>query len=430
LSLGNPRSGPLHCLPNHDLSILGLPMITAIPDPEKTRSCDQLPGRKASVCIVSHNGYGAISGCKGGFVGGVEWQTSMLARWLAARGHAVSFLTWDEGGPDDESIVGVRIIKICRKSSGLSGLRFFHPKWSGLVKAMRRADAEVYYQNCGECVTGQVAIWCRKNKRGFIFNAANETDCDVSLPELKYWKDRVLYRMGLHNASRVIVQTHTQMEMMRRNFSVNSLVVPMPCQGAQPMFERGRDNPLSNRVLWVGRVCPQKRPDRLVEVARICPEFHFDLVGPHYPDALSTKAIMEAGKLPNVVVHGQLNREEVARLYRDAACLISTSDYEGFPNTFLEAWSHALPVVSTFDPDGLIVSRHLGFVASDAATLAKALQVLLGSNELYAEFSGNALSYFLENHTLEKVQPRFERLLLEVACMTKDKRACAVRSVE
>jgi len=395
-------------------------MITALPGNEEQSSLKSLSSGKVSVCIISHNGYGAISGCKGGSIGGVEWQTSMMARWMADHGHRVSFLTWNEGGPDEEIIDGVRIIKICRKASGLPGLRFFHPKWSGLVKAMRKANAEVYYQNCGECVTGQVAVWCWKNKRGFIFNAASEADCDSSLPELKYWKDRVLYRMGLHRASRVIVQTQTQKEMMRRNFSVDTVVLPMPCQGAQPMFERGRDKPSSNRILWVGRVCPVKRPDRLVEVARISPHFHFDLVGPHYPDALSTLAVRDACLLSNISVHGQLDREEVSRLYREAACLILTSDYEGFPNTFLEAWSHALPIVSTFDPDGMITSRHLGLVANDAATLANALQSLLGSDERYARFSANALAYFIENHNMENVQPRFERLICEVAGVTKN----------
>src|ERR1041385_9072964 len=114
------------------------------------------PG-KPSICIVSHNCYGAIHGGNSGFIGGVERQTSFLAWWLAANGYRVSLLTWDEGGGPEEMIKGVRVIKICNQKSGLRGVRFFHPKWTGLIRAMRRADADVYYHNFSECVTGQVA---------------------------------------------------------------------------------------------------------------------------------------------------------------------------------------------------------------------------------------------------------------------------------
>ena len=64
---------------------------------------------------------------------------------------------------------GVKIIKICPEKSGIPGLRFFHPKWTGLLQAMQRANADVYYQNGGECVTGQAAQWCRKNHKPFVF---------------------------------------------------------------------------------------------------------------------------------------------------------------------------------------------------------------------------------------------------------------------
>ena len=68
-----------------------------------------------------------------------------MARWLAARGYPVQMLTWDEGQPDEIEIDGVRVFKICRLDGGLVGLRFFHPRWTGLVRAMRRADADLYY---------------------------------------------------------------------------------------------------------------------------------------------------------------------------------------------------------------------------------------------------------------------------------------------
>src|SRR5690606_9209653 len=100
--------------------------------------------RLTSVCIVSHNALGAIRGGDSGFIGGVEWQTALLARELARRGHRTTLLTWHDGGADEELIDGVRVIKICAPRAGLPGLRFFHPKWSELIRAMRVADADVY----------------------------------------------------------------------------------------------------------------------------------------------------------------------------------------------------------------------------------------------------------------------------------------------
>jgi glycosyltransferase involved in cell wall biosynthesis len=370
---------------------------------------------RTSICIVSHNGYGAITAAQKGFIGGVEWQTSLLARWLANRGHEVSFLTWDEGGPAEETINGIRIIKICRERAGLPGIRFFHPKWSGLISALRKADAEVYYHNCGECVTGQVALWCRRQGRAFVFTAANDTDCNPKLPEFKYFKDRVLYRMGLRRADQIVVQTATQREMLQSGFGLKSTVIPMPCQRPPDAPTHARLMPPSNRVLWLARVCPQKRPDRLVDLAKCCPEFEFDMVGPHYQDPLSCKAVEDAKSLANVTVHGPLPRDKVQILLSNAACLLSTSDYEGFPNTFLEAWSFGVPIISTFDPDQVIVRYRLGAIAPDIQGLAAALRTMLGDPGAYRNVSENSLAYFESHHALEEVQPRFERIFIEAA---------------
>ena len=68
---------------------------------------------KPSICIVSHNAYGAVSGGRSGFMGGVEWQMSLTAKWFAEQGYPVSMLTWNEGGPPEETIDGIKILKIC-----------------------------------------------------------------------------------------------------------------------------------------------------------------------------------------------------------------------------------------------------------------------------------------------------------------------------
>jgi len=46
-----------------------------------------------SICFVPHYAYGAMAGGNSGHIGGVERQTSLMARWFAARSHRVSMLT-------------------------------------------------------------------------------------------------------------------------------------------------------------------------------------------------------------------------------------------------------------------------------------------------------------------------------------------------
>ena len=367
---------------------------------------------KPSICIVSHNAYGAISGGHSGFIGGVEWQTSLTAKWLAGRGYDVSLLTWDEGGDREETIGGVRVIKVCRQKGGLWGLRFFHPKWTGLTEALSRANPDICYHNCAECTSGQIALWCRRHQRRFVFCAANNADCDGSLPELGTLRERVLYRYGLRSADRRIVQTEHQRQLLQRDFGLEATVIPMPCPTPPADSASGPPWP-PGRILWVARVCYQKRPDRLLDLAEQCPDLAFDLVGPFYSGSYAREVRERAERLPNVTAHGPVPREDVYAFYAGAGCLCCTSDLEGFPNTFLEAWSHGLPVVSTYDPDNLIQTRGLGSFAQDATELERLIRRLFSSEAEYREVSTNARRYYRENHAAEAVLPRFEQVFLD-----------------
>lgn len=370
-----------------------------------------------SLCIVSHNAYGAMTGGANGHIGGVERQTSMTARWLVARGWRVSMITWSEGGPPEEIIDGVRVIKVCREDAGIPGLRFFWPKWTSLNRVMLNADADVYYQNCAEEVTGQVALWCRRNGRRFVYSVANNPDVEKRLPDLHSIRERMLYRYGLRQADRIVVQTESQRTRLRQGFGLDSVLIPMPCPGPSngDYLPPDPPEPGRSRVLWVARLCEQKRPDRLADLAKACPDIQVDVVGPPYASSYSQAATARLRTLRNVTLHGGIPRERMPDFYRNAACLLCTSDVEGFPNTFLEAWSHGLPVVTTFDPDGLIDAKNLGASARDAADLIAGLRSLLASQNRWLEASANARRYYLANHTVEMVMPKFEEVFLEAA---------------
>jgi glycosyltransferase involved in cell wall biosynthesis len=202
--------------------------------------------------------------------------------------------------------------------------------------------------------------------------------------------------------------------MMRRNFALDSVIIPMPCAGPDT-GAKTRPKSVSNGVLWAGRLCAQKRPDKLMKIAKAMPALQFDMVGRDSGDRCAQSALAMAARLSNVCVHGQVPPHAMPSFYENAACLLCTSDYEGFPNTFLEAWSYALPVISTFDPDGLIARHQLGAVASDEKELCSALAQLMSSASLYREASEKGLCYYRQNHSADRVLPQFERLFAEAA---------------
>ena len=218
------------------------------------------------ICIVSHAAFRALTGSTTGHIGGVEHQTSLLAKWLVARGYAVDFVTWREGEEAEAMVDGVRLLTVCRQDEGLPGLRFVFPRWTSLIAALRRSDADVYYHNTAECVTGQVGLWCRAANRRFVFSAASHADCDATLPCLPRLRERVLYRLGLRLASAAVVQTEMQRQMMQSNFARASEVIPMPCPEPDPAACAPAVGGASVDARAVGR--PPERPQAARTVPR------------------------------------------------------------------------------------------------------------------------------------------------------------------
>lgn len=383
------------------------------------------PNQKRHICFVALNAYNVLSGRSDlNHTGGAEVQQVQIAAWLLKKGYAVSFVTLDHGQPDGIEFEGIKVFKAYAAENGLQGLRFVHPRWTGLWLAMKRANADVYYHRGAECETGQVGLWCRLHRRYFIFAAANDSDCDSSLYALTSRREKALYRLGLRLADAVTAQTETQRRMLRENMGVsaclvrncgsNSSVVAVP---EQPVTIRS----ITKRVLWVGRFSKQKRLEWLLDIAELCPEISFDVLGAANTESgYASSLINRASGIANVRMYGLVPHAEMAQHYQNCHILCCTSAYEGFPNTFLEAWSLGIPVISTFDPDGVIATKGLGWVVHDVEGIVACLKRINQSPEILGEPSKAARSYYLENHTLEVCLPELERLLLRVAgCKNK-----------
>jgi glycosyltransferase involved in cell wall biosynthesis len=309
---------------------------------------------------------------------------------------------------------------MCRQDAGIPGIRFFYPRWTSLIRALHSADSEVYYQNCAEYVTGQVAMWCRFKGLPFVYSVASDPDCDPALPKFTF-REKMFYRHGLMNASRIIVQTRTQQSMLRKGFNLNSSVLPMPCPSpaeveSEPSHLQGNEF----KVIWVGRITKVKRLELLLDVAKKAPDIQFSIVGVQNIDSPYSKEIIsKASRLTNVTLAGRVPRDKMPDVYKSASLLCCTSLYEGFPNTFIEAWSYGIPVVSTVDPNNLLSECGLGLRAIDADELVTAIETLRRTPELWSDMSSSARRYYLENHTVDAAMSRFEELFCDVAAVRR-----------
>jgi glycosyltransferase involved in cell wall biosynthesis len=371
---------------------------------------------KPSICIVAHNAYGSIAQTAGRHIGGAEGQTTMMARWLADNGYRVSLLTWAEGNDREEVLDGVRVIKLCAKDRGLPGIRFFHPRLTALHRALKKADADIYYHNAAEYVTGIVATWCRLHRRKFVYSVAANVSCQADLPGMGKAYERVLYRRGLYGAHRRVVQTDHQRALLREEFGVEATVLRMPCPSASESQLKEVPKPSKPTVLWAGRVVKLKRMDWVLELAQLLPGVRFEIAAAAnvYDRTYARELFNMAKSLDNVAWLTNVPRERMGELYCRAKCLCCTSTSEGFPNTFLEAWSYGRPVISSFDPDGIIQRLNLGCVAHDVRGLASAIHELVNSFGKWQEVSKNAREYFVRNHEISVSMPRFEELFVSL----------------
>jgi glycosyltransferase involved in cell wall biosynthesis len=309
------------------------------------------------------------------YLGGIEKQLVSLAGSIKKEGYRVAFITYDHGQKAHVEKNGISIYKSYDKHKGVPLVRFFFPRMVRLWLAMKRANAKIYIQMGGGSETGNVAMGCRhifKEKRAFIFLTASNGDCEADLPLLRNLREKKLYRYGLRSADLVIAQTVSQQNKIEKDFKIKSQVIPLPCSWANrnEPISRKIEHKKSSNVLWVGRIDRVKRIEWLFETAIQCPDITFHVVGAANSNSEYTRSTLEAAKgIQNVIIHGKVSDQKLADLYRISKVLCCTSIIEGFPTTFLEAWSYGLPVVTTFDPDNIVSANGLGKFVRDLKQL-------------------------------------------------------------
>jgi len=365
----------------------------------------------AHVGIVSTSKatYGLLTENAMARVGGAELQQVLIARCLRKSGHEVSFLVHDF---DQANVMvneqGIRLVKTFGLRDG--GFLLKHITPLRLFRGLNIADADVYYQRTASFITGLVSAYCKARGRKFIFAVASNMDVDGSRERAYNCFERALYRYGVRSADVILVQTNDQAQMLESRFRRTGIVIPN-------IYEMPQTEETERRyVLWVANFYALKRPQMLLEVARQIPECKFVMVGSPVdaePDVYRD-AVAAVEHLPNVEIRGPVPYSEVGSIYSEAFAFTCTSVIEGFPNTYLDALSRGVPVVSTFDPDEIICRHRLGFHCQTVDGMVSSLGNLLSNSELQTALGENGRQYVKSVHAMEVVRDYYDDLLAKL----------------
>jgi glycosyltransferase involved in cell wall biosynthesis len=162
-------------------------------------------------------------------------------------------------------------------------------------------------------------------------------------------------------------------------------------------------------VVWVANLKSLKQPEIFIKLAQ-------DLEG------LTTAKFLMIGEMQathkertyleellrgtkNLSYLGRLPQGEVNKILAESHLLVNTSLWEGFSNTFIQAWMRRVPVISlNVNPDNIFEARMLGLHSGSYEQLKLDVIRLLNDDKLRERMGLYSQAYSFENHSENNVK--------------------------
>ncbi len=354
--------------------------------------------RQKTVFLFCEGIYNVLSGSS--MVAGIQVQMSLWARTFAKQGWKVVSFSQQESSTWQDKITFIaktswRLLSILH----LEIIQEIIDCW----KCVRQKPNLVIIRGASRCMFFLSKLCQIKNIR-LVFFSASDSDFILGKEIVGGSSfNRTLYQKSIQYIDYFVTQNTEQFSSLKHNYGKDSLVlsniwIPSTFQSSEKNYD----------AVWVANLRPLKRAEWFVELAKHLPHYRFAIVGGSLKKDYYEFIEKIASEVNNLSLLGAKPFQEVNDLLSQSRILVCTSEFEGFPNTFLQAWAQSIPVISTVNPSKLLTTNHLGcFVESQKELETETLSMLSDENR-YNSFVSSIKHYFLDNHFADKA---YEKLL-------------------
>jgi len=361
--------------------------------------------------------------------GGAATATQALARCFIQFGNDVTVLTSGIGACVGEtSEDGARIIRLDirrarnDRASMAEMLRFL---WRGVLTLPRVHNSRPDFAIVFFAVPCGPLGWLLKlrYKVPYIVSLRGG-DVPGFLPELDRFHAILapVRRRCLRHAHTVVANSPSLAELARQADGGSVTMIPngVDTERFSPRADRTPRDIF--RFIFVGRLTPQKRLaltlqafKRLQDQCANRESLRLSVVGDGPLRVELERTAAQLGIAHYVVWHGWIDRELLRELYRDADCLLHTSNIEGMSNTVLEGMASGLPVISSDGPGNrdIVIDGENGLVfpVDNADALLRAMVSVTSDRGLLQRLGKASRSRALTHHSWEAAARAYLRLM-------------------
>lgn len=296
--------------------------------------------------------------------GGAERVVSRWSTQLVEEGYDVSILVFGRQKNEYQVPSNVKILSIVDDYDDFQKFSYFK-RFFRFRKILKKNKPDVLIS-----FLPTMQIWCKLASFGLKFKRIETVRNN---PWLIFSSNKFAKKLWLNcfnKADSIIVQTKEQIKFFNKKNSNKCIVIPNPLTNEFLTFDSKKFNNKVRFFIASGRISPQKNYPIMVnafkKVLSLNPDIKLKIFGKGDEDYVRqvSKIISDQGLTDSIQLCGYSN--DIFKEYLTADAFLMTSDYEGLPNSLIEAMASKLVCISTdceTGPKDLIDDKENGFLA-------------------------------------------------------------------